>query len=150
MNLVKLQENVEKMLDGERKRRDIALKWLDEVTAILTLAGKDTWGAGVCYGWEPSNTVDVLWFDEKGNKKESGIYFRYHNHVGAEDVEIPGFYSNSKDLNYWGTPIEELKGACFWHSIQVIIDWIPQVAETLEKRDARRKDLLKKIKTEGQ
>jgi len=132
------------MLDGEKKRREIALKWLEEVTEILKPAAKDIWGSGVNFGGGMETyTTDILKIDKNGNKKEAGIYFRYKKMY----EEYSGFYDDtSTDCNINGTAVEDLRGKDFWYAIQVIIDWIPQVLEAMEKREISRQQLLEKIK----
>lgn len=138
-----LQEKVQSMLDGERKRREIALKWLEEVTNIIETVGSDIWGTGVTYGGDLyTYTTDILKIDKEGKKREAGIYFRYEDLHG----EYAGFYKEA-EFNISGTPIEDLRGKNFWYAIQCIIEWIPQVLEAMEKRQLSRDQLLEKIKT---
>lgn len=137
-----LKGKVQAMLDGEKKRREIALKWLEELTAILGPVANDIWGSGVTYGGDLKTwTADVTKVDKEGKKKETGIYFRYESHHD----EFEGFYQNNDYINFSGTSINDLKGKDFWYAIQVIIDWIPQVMDAMEKRNISRNELLKKI-----
>lgn len=141
----KLQERVEKMLNGEKKRRDIVKKWLAEVTEILEDAGEDIWGRGVCFGVDvPTYTTDVLKVDKDGKKRETEIYFRYVAHQGRDSTEYPGFYYNGQ-YNTWGADVEDLRGREFWYCIQCILEWIPIVLEAMEKREISREELLAKI-----
>jgi len=43
---------------------------------------------------------------------------------------------------YWGRPIEELRGREFWYAIQVLIEWVPLVAELMDKKEKSRDELL--------
>jgi len=139
-----LQERVQRMLDGEKKRREIALKWLEEVTEVIKPVAEDIWGSGVNFGGGMETyTTDILKIDKEGKKREAGIYFRYKKLY----EEYTGFYDDTNcNCNTNGTPIEDLRGKDFWYSIQVIIDWIPQVLEAMEKREISRDQLLEKIK----
>ena len=143
-----LQERVQKMLEGEKKRREIALKWVEEITEILTSVGKDMWGGGDSFGGELyTNTITLTKINKDNKKKNTDIYFRYDDHYGTDDTECSGFYDCSEtQCNVWGTSIDELNGKEFWYAIQVIIDWIPQVIEGMNKREKSRSALLKKIK----
>lgn len=134
-----LQERVQKMLDGEAKRRDIALKWLGEIEEILLPASEDIWGEGDNFG-DPSYTITLTKFDGNNKKIDSQIYFRY------ADGDT-GFYDGSKThCNRGGEPIEDLKGSKFWAAIRIIIDWIPQIIEEMDKREESRNALLTKIR----
>ncbi len=140
-----LQARVEKMLAGEQKRREVALKWLEEVEEILIDVAEDIWGRGVCYGYDcPTYTVDITQIRD-GKKKDAGFYFRYATHRGHDQKEYYGFYKADGEMNVWGTEIEDLRGSTFWHAIQVILEWLPQVIEAMEKREESREQLLQKI-----
>jgi hypothetical protein len=45
-NFQELEEKVQKMMDGERKRRDIALKFVQSLQELLLPVALDLWGAG--------------------------------------------------------------------------------------------------------
>jgi len=143
-----LQERVQRMVDGERKRREVALRFLQEVQEILEPAAPDIWGTGE---GEPDceNYVTLTRLTEDGKKKKTGIYFRYRNHYGTNETEYPGFYDHSHyGYGCWGKPVEDMKGRDFWYCIQVIIEWLPQVAKQMEKKSAGREALLEKINIE--
>lgn len=141
-----LQERVQKMLDGEIKRREIALKWMNEVEEILLSASEHIWGTGDNFGDMPTNTITLIKIDKEGKKKDTCIYFRYVEHRGSNNTEYTGFYDNSEtECNTWGKSIEDLHGKEFWYAIQIIIDWIPQVIDMMDKREESRTALLSKI-----
>ena len=139
-----LRTKVQQMLNGERKRREIALKFAEQVSEILEPVAPDIWGHGA--PGDPGDTVWVTKKDEKtGKLKTTNIYFRYSEWKGLNATEYPGFYLENKDgrgLMVRGTPIEELRGKQFWYVIQSVLEWIPIVAEAIEKREHSRNQLL--------
>jgi hypothetical protein len=136
------------MLEGEQKRREIALRWVAEIENILEPAAEDTWGGGVMYyDYDPTYTIDVTKIDKEGKKKETGIYYRYREHVGQTRVDGCGFYQNNGgEGNVWGASLNKLRGREFWYAIQCIIEWIPQVIDAMDKREESRQELLEKIR----
>lgn len=140
-DLAFLQEKVEKMLEGEKRRREMALKFVDKVAEILEPVAPDIWGSG-----EDPYFDGVVRVTKKKNDEivQSGIYFRYKKHVADNYVEVPGFYYAPYDL-LWGTSVEELRGSDFWYAVDVILKWIPRVIEMIEKREKGRAELLSKI-----
>lgn len=134
------------MLDGESKRRDTALEWVDEVTEILEEVAEDVWGKGDNFGGMPSNTITLTKLDRENNAVDSSIYFRYVGYSGPRDSEAIGFYDNSYTFaNVGGTPLSDLQGKDFWLAIRVIMDWIPQLTKTLDKVENTRNALLDKL-----
>lgn len=142
-----LKEKVQAMLDGEKKRREIALKWLSEVEEILLPVAEDIWGNGDTWaGGMFTGTRSLTKKNKDGNIKETEIYFRFKNFEGTNDIEYTGFYDGSEcEMNTWGKLIEDLRGKEFWYAIQIIIDWIPQVIEIMDKRQISREQLLSKL-----
>jgi len=47
MDLQQLSEKVQAMLDGEKKRREVALEFVQRLQDILEPVAKDIWGDGV-------------------------------------------------------------------------------------------------------
>jgi hypothetical protein len=131
-----LKETVQRMLDGEKKRREKAEAFLDQLTEILTEAGPDIWGPGVTTheGFE----YKAIWVNEN-------IYFRYGIHRGDTEVEHPGFYYSTY-LPVWGKPLESLKGGKFWNSIKIIIEWVNSLDEELKKKEDAREAILALLK----
>lgn len=142
-----LQERVEKMLEGETKRRETALKWLQEIESILIDVAEDIWGSGISYygDEEGTYTVDLVKTAKNGKKEDSGIYYRYRTHNGENCWEDTGFLYEKSGYNFWGKPVENVRGKEFWYAIQIIIDWLPQVVEAMDKREESREKLLQKI-----
>lgn len=140
-----LQERVQKMLEGETKRRDVALSWISEIEGILLPISEDIWSAGDDFGSGPTYTVTLTKNDKENKKKDTCIYFRYKNYEST-DTECIGFYDNSfTNCNRWGKSVENLKGQEFWYAVQVIMGWIPQLIEVMDEREEIRNDLLAKI-----
>lgn len=140
-----LQERVEKMLEGEKKRRELALKFLDELQKIIYPAAKIIWGEeGDGEYYIPASTYCV-WIRNFDLKKQKNIakdvYFCY-------SVLSVGFYYTKEEFPGNGRNIEDLKGIEFWHCMQQIINWIPVILKAMEKRELNREDLLKKINIE--
>ncbi len=129
-----LEEKVQKMLDGERKRRDIALKFVQSLQELLLPVAPDLWGA------DEENAKFVIF---------NRLYFRYQQIYKSGNSEDIGFYIvNQKypEFPIWGTRIEDLRGNQFWKNIKSIIDWIPELTKQIkDKEDTREKilDLLK-------
>jgi len=134
-NLQTLEEKVQSMLDGERKRREVGIEFIDKVTEILGKVASDIWGTRE--SWEFENTIWVTKIDKEGKKKATDIYFRWE--------ENTGFY-HAIEYPIHGTEISELRGADLWYAIQVIKDWIPQVIEAIDKREESRQQLLDLLK----
>jgi len=141
-----LQDRVQKILKVEAKRRDIALKWVCEIKDILLPISEDIWGTGENFGGIPSSTITLTEFNKDKKEEDTSIYFRYNNYDIIE-TEYVGFYDNSfTNCNLWGKSLEDLRGKDFWYAIKVILGWIPQVIEAMDKREERRNALLAKIK----
>lgn len=140
-----LQEKVEKMLEGEKKRREIALKFLDELQEIIYPVAETIWGEEGDGEYYIPNSTYCVWvrnFDEKKQKNiATCVYFDY----GYDSKE---FYHTREEFPGNGSPVKYLKGIEFWHCIQQIINWIPVVIKAMEKRELNRENLLKKINIE--
>ena len=140
MDLQKLSEKVKEMLDGEKKRREVALEFVQRLQDILEPVAKDIWGGG----YEGFNTIYV-WRTRQDNLKRENtdIYFRYSTHYGQRNNEYTGFYDGEMSGGpYWGRAIEDLRGREFWYAIQVLIEWVPLVAGLIDKKSASRDELL--------
>jgi hypothetical protein len=142
--IMNLQERVQRMLEGEQRRRIVALKWISEIEEILLPVSEDIWGTGDNFAGIPSNTITLTKLDKDNKKKNTCIYFRYINHEEI-DTEYVGFYE-CNNCNVFGKPLEELRGKEFWYAIQTIMGWIPQVIAMMDRREESRNALLDKIK----
>lgn len=77
-NLEKLEVAVQRMLEGEKKRRSVALEFIRQVENILVEAAPDIWGQG----YDDLNAVYVQRRDEAGKTRKTSVYFRYQLHSG--------------------------------------------------------------------
>jgi hypothetical protein len=143
-NLVTLQEKVQAMLDGEKKRREKAFKFLDELQNILEEVAEDIWGTGDHREYKGS-----VWVRNKKNDKNEAteFYFRYIEYEGSNRYECNGFLKSGYDCSVyeyplWGEKIKDLKGSNFWNAIRCIIGWIPILIETIDNRSDSRNKLI--------
>lgn len=128
-----LQEKVEKMLDGEKKRREVALKWISEIEDILLPASKDIWGDGDVFGDVPSWAVEIT----------DDVYFKYSPVCGNV-----GFYNHipgCSEGNTSGELVENIQGSEFWYTVQVIMKWLPHVIDVMDKEAVSRDVLIAKL-----
>lgn len=131
-NLEVLQSKVERMLDGEKKRREAALQFVQKVTEIIT----------------PICDSIFMKQDEFGCVKSFGrdLYFRWEVHYGHSDTETVGFYVKYDEYLVWGTAIEDVKGTEFWCCVRDIIDFMKLVSEKIDEKEAAREKLLALLK----
>jgi hypothetical protein len=135
--LTELTKRIKKMLEGERKRRDIALSFLSFLKEELPEVCRKIYGESGKYESVPNPAV---WVRKDGEK----IYFRYSPLV--EDREEIGFYYSIIE-NYRGEPIETFSwGRDFWYAIKTIIEWLPLLVKEIEKRELSRDKLVEKMK----
>ncbi len=146
-NLEKLETAVQKMLVGEKKRRSVALEFIRQVENILVEAAPDIWGEG----YDGLNAVYVQRKDETGKLRNTSVYFRYDTHYGHGCMESEGFYSEeTRPMPVWGNAVEGYSGSDFWYCVQVVLEWLPIVLESMEKRSAGREKLLALISPTAQ
>ena len=146
MNNNNLQDRVQSMLDGERKRRDIALKWISGIVELLVPVSEDLWGVDNYFG---DYTTNISPDDKTIEMKYRWLYFRYKKHVTDYGDEEVGFYENTlNESNYGGDTIKSLRGEDFWEAVKAIIEWIPKVIYMIEGKEKYRLALLEKIRTE--
>lgn len=138
MTLEKLHERVQAMTDGERKRRETALKFIAAVEDTLYPVARDLWGNG-----EHADFDDIAWLKikENGDTTDSTYYFSYGDKVG--------FYLSHDFIPFNGTPIENLRGSEFWVGIRRIIFFIEYVSGLIDSKSSTRQRLLSLLKTEG-
>lgn len=140
-NLIILQEKVQGMLEGERKRRETAIKFLNELQEILEPVVETVWGVG-----ETKDVEGATWIRNKKDRqnKNTGFYFRYNIHYGDNRKEHVGFYEvdNMYGMPAWGNDVTDLKGADFWNAIRCVVNWIPVLIETIDNRNESRDRLM--------
>jgi hypothetical protein len=136
-----LEKKVEAMLNGEKKRREVAIQWLGKVEAILIPVAPDIWGDGKTNDHTAATPVKN---QENTDTVYYMYYFRYEKHEGEYDTEYTGFYYGAmydNDDCVWGQPVAELKGTDFWHAIRTIVEWIPVVEKLLDEKSQSREKL---------
>lgn len=138
-NLTTLEERVQRMLNGEKKRREIAISFINGVRDILVDVAPDIWSEGD--SWIHENVIWVTKINKENKKQNTSIYFRWKEHRINGNSEEEGFYS-SIEYPVWGKEIEELRGSDFWGAIGVIKDWVPQVIELIDIREKSRQALI--------
>ena len=139
-----LEQKIQQMIAGEKKRRSIAIGWLDTVTKILLPVMADLFGDAETlkntYQFN-DNTITL-----KIGEKETNIYFRYTKHEGRNDTEAVGFYTiGNNDMNVWGDSVENQRGNDFWRVIRTVVEWLPEFQKIIEKKENSRNDLLSKL-----
>ena len=142
-----LQEKIEKMLQGEQKRREVGKEFLRELTEELSSVCRELYGEsgqGGRYS-EPSEAT-WLWKEKEGKREYTAVYFRYGTHPGTRESEIPGFYFCESGSAYWGKAIESQKGKDFWWAIRTIVEWLPFLAKEIEEKTTSREKLVEKLR----
>ncbi|NNG67534.1 hypothetical protein [Caldanaerobacter subterraneus] len=129
-----LEEKILRMLEGEKKRREIALKFLDELGNLLQMVGEDL-----------DNNGDRMFKGTINFTIIPKVYYRYEKHVGKDAVEETGFYFSEDGYPVWGEPLEDIKGEDFWYALKVIIENIPKLVHKLEKEEKVRDKIVSLI-----
>jgi hypothetical protein len=146
-----LQERIEKMLEGEKKRRGVALRFVEGFEEILEPIACEIWNTGTKEDKEiePNNTALWVWRMKDQKKRLTDLYYRYERWYGKYDEESPGFYLVGKYneaaqvIPIWGEALENIKGKDFWYCIQLLIEWIPELTKLIDKKDNSRNELVK-------
>lgn len=141
VTLETITQKVQAMLEGEKKRRDVALRFVQRFSEVLEDVAEDIWGIG---DDKDLPYVVGVWRERDGKRKSTPLYYRYREHEGTEQTESVGFYW-SDGYMVWGSRIAELRGNEFWYAIQVLIEWVPIVARVIDKKSASREKLLSLI-----
>ena len=138
-NLETLQTRVEKMINDEKKRRQVAIEWLERVTEALTEPCVEVLGDMGTYVGYDVFAVSIWDTNPAGEKQYKNVYFRYENGIG--------FYidNESDELLQFGEPLENIKGANFWAALKKIINWLPLIEADLEKRSNSRQLIIEKL-----
>lgn len=139
--LEKLEEQIKGMLEGEKKRREKALQFLDAVVETLEEFAPDLWGNG------DGVEMDAVWITKTKDKKiqRTDLYYRYKPWTVWDNPETAGIYLGYEDL-LGGQPIGELRGSIFWWAIRTVIEWLPLVAQTIKNKEESREKLLSLLK----
>ena len=142
-----LQERIEKMLEGEKKRREVALRFIEELKETVLPVAEILWGEGTEEGKKQDSEYTAIWLPKKKENASysTNVYFRFENWQGTDDTERPGFYYKGQydyGMKVWGTPLEDIKGKDFWYCIHLLIEWIPQLIELIDKKNESRDRLI--------
>jgi hypothetical protein len=146
-----LQEKIKRMLEGEKKRREVALKFIGELHETLLPIACEMWSPGTENDkrQDADSTAVWIWKIRKGKKRLTDLYYRYEPWQGDNEIECQGFYFVGK-YNYgmpvWGEELSNVKGKDFWYCIQILIEWIPLLTGLIDKKNDSREDLLNLIK----
>jgi hypothetical protein len=127
-DLEKLQTVCERMLAGEKKRRETALAFVKEVEKILKPIAPQLWGDCGNYGSVVDfGQVNFQW-DNQGDQP-------WGWRVDRSGEDYPA-----------GTRIEFLHGIDFWFGIRRIIEVIPQIIAKIDEKEASREKLMALLK----
>ena len=140
-NLETLQERVKKMVDGEQKRREVALEWLDKVTSVLEEPCYEVLGNMSKYWGEETFAVSV-WHIKGEKKTYHSVFFSYEN-TGSP----AGFYmaDPSDDTFITVHALKDTIGSDFWRAIKNIITWLPLIEADLLSRSKVRNLIVEKL-----
>lgn len=142
--LEKLEMEVKKMAEGEKRRRKVALEYVGALQDILLQVAEDAWGGDGGAVWLSRRNPKV-----PGEIGYADFYFRYRALKGDVDFEPVGFYYSPYGYPEWGTPVGELKGKKFWYFIQVVLEWVEILTEKLQHINEGRDKLARFIPAEG-
>ena len=136
-----LQNKVEQMLKGEKKRREIAIKWLNEIDEILQPLMPQLY-----LPYDFAGNAAFIPAKVESNGKETlgvnkNVYFRW----GCGD----GFYSLTtnmeREIPKGGTELWEIYGKEFWYCVRCIVEAIPCWVAKIDEKDVAREKLIAKL-----
>lgn len=142
-----LQKRIERMLEGEKKRREVALKFVEKFEKTLEPIACEMWNPGTenDIKADANNTAVWVWRVKDEKRRLTNLYYRYERWYGTDDEESPGFYfvgENNHGMPVWGEPLECVKGKDFWYCIQLLIEWIPELTKLIDKKNDSRNRLV--------
>ncbi|KZE79335.1 hypothetical protein AV654_17860 [Paenibacillus elgii] len=126
-----LKARVEAMVNGESKRREVALKFLKELEEILLPVAPILWKPDGCDAVHVSGDVYFCWSE-----------YSYGNHY-----ESTGFHVTDTryEILRWGTELADIEGTEFWEAMRSILRWVERLGTMMDDEDAARNDLLSLI-----
>ena len=152
MNVV---EKLREVSGREKKRREQAERYLEELTKVLAPELEEVIGDNIHHNGinnDNNHTITVKKYNKDKEKyMTNDLYFRFGEYYNGHDAcEVEGFYVDINDyMEIWGVNIIELKGVEFWHRVKQITDWIsnylPTYIDNLEKSREQRYEQLAKI-----
>jgi hypothetical protein len=142
-----LKLRVERMLEGEKKRREVALKFVEELKEIILPVAETLWGQGTEEDKKQDTEYTAIWITKKKEDKRfsTNLYFRFRDWQGIDNAEEIGFYFKGEydyGIKVWGEKLEDIKGKDFWYCIQLLIEWIPELCKLIDKKNESRDKLI--------
>lgn len=133
-----LKARVQAMLEGEKKRREVAEKFLLELEEILLPVMPVLFGAGEC---------DMESVYVGGGDHDSSLYFRYVGRYSdyLRTGEGCGFYLSPSYHLIWGKSLEELRGSDFWSAIEAVMRWTDVLVGQMDIRSVAREKIISLI-----
>ena len=115
-----LKLRVQKMLDGEKKRREVAIKWIEEVEKLLDECSEYLFDAN-CIGL--------------GNVR---FYTAYSNDFCTNCFIMGDSY------------LTKHKGMYFWNGVEDVIEFIEGLEKNVDHAEVYVDSLMEKINVEGE
>jgi len=146
-----LQERVQKMLDGETKRREVALEWLRELSDILAPVSADIWGKNDFGHPCLDNAIRLTIKGNDGEIHFSDMLFRYGTYTMENGTVRNEFGFQRWDFSaveFIVDNIDTLKGKDFWLGIHAIMGWLPIAIKAMDAEENSRNALIVKLNTE--
>lgn len=150
-------EKLEVVAERERKRREQAENYLEQLTEILAPKLEEIIGNDINDHVDNHTITVKKWHKEEEKYGDNDLYFRFGVyeswHNGNCSTEYEGFYINDQQyMELWGTNILDVKGAEFWYRVKQIVDWVnnylPEyISRNEESRDKRYDQLVKIVET---
>ena len=127
-----LKARIERMLDGEQKRREVALRFLDAAQEVIIPACIEIYGAGD----EDEMIVGGTYI---GHPQESscGLFFW----ATSRDGWKPGWYFGPGAI-----PDIDARGKMFWGGVRQAVEFIDYIDQRLQAQEKSRESLVEKIR----
>jgi hypothetical protein len=127
-----LKARIERMLAGEQKRREVALRFLDAAQEVSTPACQEIYGDG-------DTDEMIIGGTYVGHPQESdcGLFFW----ATSRDGWKPGWYFGPGAI-----PAEDARGKIFWSGIHQAVEFIDYIDQRLAAQAKSRESLVEKIR----
>jgi hypothetical protein len=138
---------LEKIAKNEKRRREQAVKCLDQLTETLAEPLSILFGANSSVGDSGPMGITTIWIPEYDQflVDHTKLYFRHGTHHGDNTVEYPGFYLSSGSFT-WGDDLTHVKGRIFWKAIDQICDWLTNyLPDYIDRHDLSRDERLQHL-----
>jgi len=137
-----LKEQIERMLAGEQKRREVALRFLSVALETITPACIEIFG--IDGEWD-NGVAGGAWLRtaSKGgfHTADGIIIWKSKTELGKQRGWLPGFY-----FGFAQEDPEKLRGPEFWNGIREVVEFIDYIQERLDKQAESRESLVEKIR----